>query len=60
MRVVRWKRNGWSRGGSVALVGNVLGELDMRVGVCVRREPNHGHQEGREPFLVLQLLFHRG
>lgn len=30
-------------------------------GVCVReKEPNHGHQEGREPCLVLQLLFHSG
>lgn len=45
----------------MALVGNVLGELEVRVGRCVReKEPNHGHQEGREPFLVLQLLFHRG
>ena len=51
----------WSCGGSVALVGKVLEELEVRMGVCVReKEPNHGHQEGREPCLVLQLLFHNG
>lgn len=45
----------------MALVGRELGELEVRMGVYVReKEPNHGHQEGREPCPVLQLLFHSG